>query len=162
MNRSFQYFIQSESGAVTVDYVVLTAAVIGMGVAVTASIGSGITSLSNKIAADLSGTSLVSNNDLIENYVYQACPAGIEGAIALADANFAEGNWPENTYDYDYGDVQMILAEQQDLSDAQLKEILGIWRNDYATRPEAFANSTSNRIEYALHECVAASRGISL
>ena len=163
MTSAMQNFIISESGAVTVDWVVLTAASIGMGIAVTASIGDGVTSLANVIAADLSGTELPGSNlDLIENYTFQACPSGLEGAVAYADASFAEAQWPEGTYDYDYSDVQMIIEEQQELTDAQLADILVIWRDQYTNQQNLFENSTSNRVEYALHECVAASRGIGL
>ena len=51
-------FLNDESGAVTVDWVVLTAASIGMGVAVTTSVGNGVKDLADRIAADLSNTTL--------------------------------------------------------------------------------------------------------
>ncbi len=163
MASAMRNFIISESGAITVDWVVLTAASIGMGIAVTASIGGGITILTNVIAADLNGTELPGSNlDLIENYTFQACPSGIEGAVAYADASFAEGLWPDGTYDYDYSDVQTIINEQQAMTDSQLADALVIWRDQYANQQDLFENSTSNRVEYALHECMAASRGIGV
>jgi Flp pilus assembly pilin Flp len=49
----FKSFKNDESGAVTVDWVVLTAAIVGLGIAVTAAIGPQITNASNQIATDL-------------------------------------------------------------------------------------------------------------
>ena len=47
-------FRNDESGAVTVDWVVLTAAIVGLGIAVLTSVGGGVTDLSGDIAANLS------------------------------------------------------------------------------------------------------------
>ena len=49
----FRYFIGDESGAVTVDWVVLTAAIVGLGIVVMNTVGSGIESLGTKIVNDL-------------------------------------------------------------------------------------------------------------
>lgn len=46
-------FKNDEAGAVTVDWVVLTAAVVGLGIYVTATVGSGIQALGQKIVDDL-------------------------------------------------------------------------------------------------------------
>ena len=47
-------FIRDEDGAVTVDWVVLTAAIVGLGIAVLASVGQGVEDLSGKIETNLS------------------------------------------------------------------------------------------------------------
>jgi len=47
-------FRRDEDGAVTVDWVVLTAAIVGLGVAVLASVGKSTTTLSTKISSNLS------------------------------------------------------------------------------------------------------------
>ena len=47
-------FFECEDGAVTVDWVVLTAALVGLGVAVTTSIASGATDVSDGVGASLS------------------------------------------------------------------------------------------------------------
>ncbi len=47
-------FRNDESGAVTVDWVVLTAAIVGLGIAVLTSVGGGVTDLSSDIANNLS------------------------------------------------------------------------------------------------------------
>lgn len=48
-------FLKDESGAVTVEYVVLTAATLGLGLAVTGVINEGILDMANDVAANLSG-----------------------------------------------------------------------------------------------------------
>ena len=52
----FDAFIRDESGAVTVDWVVLTAAIVGLGIAVLTSVGNGTTALANAVSADLAAT----------------------------------------------------------------------------------------------------------
>jgi Flp pilus assembly pilin Flp len=47
-------FRNDEDGAVTVDWVVLTAAIVGLGIAVLTSVGTGTTALGNKISTNLS------------------------------------------------------------------------------------------------------------
>ena len=46
-------FMSDESGAVTVDWVVLTAAIVGLGIAVLTSVGGGTTTLANKVSSDM-------------------------------------------------------------------------------------------------------------
>ena len=50
----FQNFLNAEDGAVTVDWVVLTAAVIGLGVLALTAVRGGVIVLSNKISTSLS------------------------------------------------------------------------------------------------------------
>ncbi|MFD1157166.1 Flp family type IVb pilin [Roseovarius aestuarii] len=49
MIKFFKNFNKDEDGAVTVDWVVLTAAVVGLGVAGVATVSDGISSLATKI-----------------------------------------------------------------------------------------------------------------
>ncbi len=51
-------FANDESGAVTVDWVVLTAAIIGLGVAVMTSVGTGAKSLADTTSSALAGTAV--------------------------------------------------------------------------------------------------------
>ena len=44
-------FARDESGAVTVDWVVLTAAIVGLGIAVIAAVSTGVNTLGNRISA---------------------------------------------------------------------------------------------------------------
>ncbi len=48
-------FKNDESGAVTVDWVVLTAAIVGLGIAVLATVSGGVQNLSGDINKQLSG-----------------------------------------------------------------------------------------------------------
>lgn len=50
--------LRDENGAVTVDWVVLTAAVVGLGVAAVTTTKGGITSLATKINTDVSNVSI--------------------------------------------------------------------------------------------------------
>ncbi|GAB4263968.1 MAG: hypothetical protein Kow0013_10810 [Pararhodobacter sp.] len=51
-------FIADETGAVTVDWVVLTAAIVGLGLAVITSVRSGVGSLGSSISSSLSSASV--------------------------------------------------------------------------------------------------------
>lgn len=51
-------FRNDEDGAVTVDWVVLTAAIVGLGLAVMLSVGNGTEALANKISSKLSTQTL--------------------------------------------------------------------------------------------------------
>lgn len=55
----FKNFLQQEDGAVTVDWVVLTAAIVGLGIAVMASVSGGVTALSDKISGNLADQEIV-------------------------------------------------------------------------------------------------------
>jgi len=51
----FKSFKNDESGAVTVDWVVLTAAIVGLGMVVMTTVGGGIEGLGAAIVSDLEG-----------------------------------------------------------------------------------------------------------
>ena len=51
--KLFKNFKNDESGAVTVDWVVLTAAIVGLGIAVLTAVSGGTTALSGKISSSL-------------------------------------------------------------------------------------------------------------
>ena len=51
--NAFKSFANDEAGAVTVDWVVLTAAIVGLGIVVMTSVGSGITGLADNTKAKL-------------------------------------------------------------------------------------------------------------
>jgi len=56
--KLFMNFMRDEDGAVTVDWVVLTAAIVGLGIAVLTSVSGGTTSLADKISSELAGTTI--------------------------------------------------------------------------------------------------------
>jgi len=51
----FKSFKNDEAGAVTVDWVVLTAAIVGLGMVVMGTVGGGIENLGGKVVTDLEG-----------------------------------------------------------------------------------------------------------
>lgn len=51
-------FRNDEDGAVTVDWVVLTAAIVGLGIAVLTSVGGGVTNLSGDISSQLANQTI--------------------------------------------------------------------------------------------------------
>jgi Flp pilus assembly pilin Flp len=61
MTALFKNFATSESGAVTVDWVVLTAAIVGLGLAVMAVVSGGVEDLSNDISSSLTDIDPVSD-----------------------------------------------------------------------------------------------------
>lgn len=52
-------FARDEDGAVTVDWVVLTAAIVGLGIAVITSVSGGVSTLGGNIEAELDQQSLI-------------------------------------------------------------------------------------------------------
>jgi Flp pilus assembly pilin Flp len=67
MLNTFKSFLGNESGAVTVDWVVLTAAIVGLGLAVITSVRSGVTALGTDINNSLTSASVVSLGTLGSN-----------------------------------------------------------------------------------------------
>ncbi len=63
MNKMINNFFADESGAVTVDWVVLTAAIVGLGIAVLAAVSSGVSDLSTDIDTQLSGQAISTSFD---------------------------------------------------------------------------------------------------
>ncbi len=58
MINFFKHFRTDEDGAVTVDWVVLTTAILGLGIAVLTIVGKGTVTLSEKISAQLEAQSI--------------------------------------------------------------------------------------------------------
>jgi len=54
----FNAFLKDESGAVTVDWVVLTAAIVGLGLAVLTSVSGGTTALADKVSSYMADQSV--------------------------------------------------------------------------------------------------------
>ena len=54
-------FSRDEDGAVTVDWVVLTAAIVGLGIAVLTSVSGGTTSLADKISSELNAMTIMTH-----------------------------------------------------------------------------------------------------
>lgn len=58
MSNHIKSWLRDESGAVTVDWVVLTAAVVGLGVAAVASARNGVTTLTTNIGTGVEATTV--------------------------------------------------------------------------------------------------------
>ena len=56
LRKLFKSFRADESGAVTVDWVVLTAAIVGLGMVVMKTVGGGVTDLGERITTELDNT----------------------------------------------------------------------------------------------------------
>ena len=62
LSRLISRFRRDEDGAVTVDWVVLTAAIVGLGIAVMTTVGNGTTNLGSKVSSQLVNQQLVTYN----------------------------------------------------------------------------------------------------
>jgi len=60
MNKFITNFLKEEDGAVTVDWVVLTAAVVGLGVAGVAAVKGGVDNLASSISTEMDDAEVVS------------------------------------------------------------------------------------------------------
>ncbi len=56
--KLFNAFLNDESGAVTVDWVVLTAAIVGLGIAVLTSVSGGTTTLADAVSSHMASQSV--------------------------------------------------------------------------------------------------------
>ena len=54
--NTFKTFARDESGAVTVDWVVLTAAIVGLGLVVMTTVSNGLKTAASNISADITAT----------------------------------------------------------------------------------------------------------
>lgn len=61
-------FRNDESGAVTVDWVVLTAAIVGLGIAVVASVSTGVETVATAIEDSLDSATIADLGDLSANF----------------------------------------------------------------------------------------------
>jgi Flp pilus assembly pilin Flp len=80
MYRLLNTFINDESGAVTVDWTVMTAAIAGLGIATYGVVSGGINDLSNDVSAQLSG------QDILASF------SGAFSTITLASNDFTGGD----------------------------------------------------------------------
>lgn len=60
--KLFNAFLNDESGAVTVDWVVLTAAIVGLGIAVLTSVSGGTTTLADAVSSHMAAQSVGNPN----------------------------------------------------------------------------------------------------
>ena len=56
--RKFETFVRAEDGAVTVDWVVITAAIVALGIVVILAVGAGTESLADNISGHMSSQTI--------------------------------------------------------------------------------------------------------
>lgn len=86
-------FFKTESGAVTVDWVVLTAGLVGLGLAVMAVVSTGVQNAAEDVEDKLVGTLITTsfapdNASIVADYQHEGCAGGYEAAYAYAEAFF--------------------------------------------------------------------------
>ena len=59
--KLFNAFLKDESGAVTVDWVVLTAAIVGLGIAIMTTVGGGTQDLADVVSTHLSSEGITTS-----------------------------------------------------------------------------------------------------
>jgi hypothetical protein len=139
-------FLQDQSGAVTVDWVVLTAAVIGLGGAVLASTSSGTLTLANLTSTTLGGTALYSQSAFNLGIGYNPVSPYHNGNAFWS----GDKPWAETTY-----------QQWSDLDDEQL---LAFYEENYAvaTGQQAKFAELETRIDnLAVLDKMMADRGIA-
>lgn len=149
----FKSFIQSESGAVTVDWVVLTAALVGLGLATTAVVSGGVSDLSGDMDDQLVNQGIVTEFAAAgmdwANYDYLAAQHGPSWGTD------AQGRgWAEHTY--------AAWSDPSVLSDAQLQAEYAT-NYTYATTQSVGSMETQTRADYiAVQEQIMIERGIEI
>ncbi len=141
-------FWQDESGAITVDWVVLTAGLVGLGIATTAVVSGGMQTQSTAVSGTMTGIEISASFDTGTSLAdwlagYTPVNMGLHGPSWGPDA---EGrNWVENTYD-----------SWSALSDA---EITAMYTADYASA----VGGDATRADYiAVQQMIMAERGIDI
>lgn len=114
----FRSFLLAEDGAISLDWVVLTAVILGTGLAVSGSVTSGIESVSVQSATQLRG------QVIRQSFGSDICENGIDGLREREAMRVASGGVdPVNVLDWlsTYGDTMSdgaLLSEQERLASA--------------------------------------------
>ncbi|GAB5448664.1 hypothetical protein [Gymnodinialimonas sp.] len=148
-------FIQSDSGAVTVDWVVLTAALVGLGLATTAVVSGGVSALSSDMDDQLVNQGIITEFAAAvaamdwASYDYLAAQHGPSWGTD------AEGRgWAEHTY--------AQWSDPNILSDA---ELMAQYQTHYAyaTTGSPTSMETQTRADYiAIQEQIMLERGLEI
>ena len=90
LKRAATRFCSEESGAVTVDWVVLTAALVGLGMACAAVVSAGVETVSNETATELANTSIITHFASVAGSLFDSdFSGGIAGWVGGSAANLA-------------------------------------------------------------------------
>lgn len=164
MSKAVTKFITAETGAVTVDWVVLTASVVGLGLATMAVVSAGVEDLSGDVETQLSDNTIISArfasggpggfSDLA------GCGGGVGAINAYAAAQVEAGNWDvagdgPNYGAFDPGDVEgEITSYYGSTSPEEAQEQVSAWEASYASQGDSM--HASDFVEWAIVECIAA------
>ena len=139
----FSRFLRQDEGAVTVDWVVLTAAVVGLGVASVAAVRLGVQSLGGDIGAGLSSASVVSLGTLGNT------PASCDWVCAFAAFLMAEE--PNFTEEEFGGTIEELAQARLDEFNGYESQFLRDHANSlaphYQNQPEPYRTYYEAEIE---------------
>jgi hypothetical protein len=141
-------FLQDQSGAVTVDWVVLTGGLVGLGLATMAVVSGGVETTSGNVSGTMTGYEISSSFaplSSIDNWLanYSPVNSGLHGPSWGPDAQGR--SWVENTY-----------ANWSQLSDHQIGHM---YTADYAS---AIMGDATRADYIAVQEQIMADRGIAI
>ena len=146
-------FLRSEDGAVTVDWVVLTGALVGLGLATTAVVSGGVENLSQDTAEELANTSIVTRfmssvfGDDFENGTGSWTGAGTSFSEAWGNVLGPVGGSGglqavRNTYDIEDGMGYAVVEFDMYAIDSWDGESFVIYANDEAVATASFRFGT--------------------
>ncbi|MBN2759952.1 MAG: hypothetical protein JXQ79_05605 [Rhodobacteraceae bacterium] len=154
-------FILREDGAVTVDWVVLSAAIVGLGVSSVAAVRTGVGDLGTDIGNSLSNASIASlGGEVVGFDGMQGCAGGAAAIQDYAQAQAEAGNWDvagegPNYGAFDPSDVAgEISSGFSNMTEAQAQNLLATYASQHEERGDEF--HASDYVEWAIAECVAA------
>lgn len=123
IQRRAATFLQETSGAVTVDWVVLTAAITGLGLASAAAVRTGTADLSGEIEISLSGATVASLGCMGSNSAAAGweCYTGptIDAAVDAYGFGVGGGCWMDSEGNGGCGTPSFTMVEEYRMSDGQ-------------------------------------------
>lgn len=148
-------FIQSDSGAVTVDWVVLTAALVGLGLATTAVVSGGVSALSNDMDDQLVNQGIITE--------FASAIAGIDWANYDYLAAQHGDSWGTDSEGRGWAEhVYAAWSDPAIMSDADLLAQYDI-NYAYATTQSPTSSETQTRADYiAVQEQIMIERGLEI
>ena len=138
----FKNFKKDDSGAVTVDWVVMTAAVVGVGIATTAAVSTGLNDVAGDTSGIMEGEIISTSFDALADFVSSYSPLSSSHGPGWG----TDPTWVEDTY-----------SNWSALSD---DDIAAIYTADYAS---AVGGGDPIRADYiAVQEQIMTDRGIDI
>jgi Flp pilus assembly pilin Flp len=140
-------FLNDNSGAVTLDWVVLTAALVGTGIAVMSTVSTGVDGLSSQTESELQGSIIRTS------FVGNLCQGGLDAVQADENARVAAAR--ANGIDTQAINVRRAL---NDLSQAKAdEEVMQLYADMQATK---FTPLEPETTEKSVLECEIQRRGL--